>query len=260
MTWYRIISAFILTCVLVSCAAIRPTKDVTVTPAERSGQVRNLLDALRTQNDELINFKGVGNIIISQNGRIQFDQRVVWIGEKPVKFSIAVLISGYPAVKLAADGQWLYYLEVQGQDTLFRKLAANDPDLKRLISIPISVSEIIALLSGRIPLTEFDAVNFAQHPSEQGPILVLTDNWWGVRQKIAYDASLSQVQQVDVFHRSGSLKYRAEVIGTQQIDGFTVPRRLRLSNNDGIDFQLDIQRYWVNVEVPPSVFVLTSPN
>ncbi|MDJ0986028.1 MAG: hypothetical protein QNJ26_10825 [Desulfobacterales bacterium] len=260
MTCYRIISALILTCAMVSCAAIRPAKDVTVTPAERSGQVRDLLDALRAQNETLVNFKGVGNITISQNGRLQFDQRVAWIGEKPVKFSIAVLISGYPAVKLAADGQWLYYLEVQGQDTLFRKLAANDPDLKRLISIPISVSDIISLLSGRIPLAEFDAVTFVQDPSQQGPILILTDNWWGVRQKIAYDASLSLVQQVDVFHRSGSLKYRAEIDGTQQIDGFTVPRRLRLSNNDGIDFQLDIHRYWVNVDVAPSVFVLTPPD
>ena len=260
MQWQRIISALWLTCVLLSCATLKPARDVTVTPAERNDQVRDLLTALQTQNDTLVNFKGIGNITISQNGTTQFDQRVAWIGEKPVKFSIAVLISGYPAVKLAADGKWLYYLEVQGQETRFRKLAANDPDLKRLISIPISVRDIIALLSGRIPLAEFDAVTFEQDPSQQGPILSLTDNWWGLRQKIAYDANLSQVRQVEMFHRSGTLKYRAEIDGTRQVDGYRVPRRLRLFNKDGIEFQLDIQRYWVNVDVPPSVFVLTSPD
>lgn len=259
MKWYRIISVFILACWLLSCAAIKPSKDLTVTPVERTDQVRDLLSSLRAQNDALANFKGIGHITIRQNGLVQLNQRVAWIGEHPNKFSIAVLISGYPAVKLAADGHWLYYLEVQGQDTQFRKMATSDPDLKRLISIPISVSDVITLLSGRIPLSPFDSVSFVNERSNPGPILVLTDDWWGIRQKIFYDANLSQVQQVDVFNRSGALQYRAEVKSTQQIDGFQVPQRLRLSNDNGIDFLLEIHRYWVNVEVPPSVFVLTPP-
>jgi hypothetical protein len=259
MKWYRIIPALILACLMSSCAAIRPSKEMTVTPVQRTDQVRDLLATLRTQNDALLNFKGIGNIAIRQNGLLQFDQRVAWIGEKPVKFSIAVLISGYPAVKLAADGRWLYYLEVQGQNTQFRKMAASDPDLKRLISIPISVSDVIALLSGRIPLPEFDSVTFVQDTLNQGPVLVLIDNWWGIRQKIYYDATLSRIQRVDVFHRSGSLQYRAEIEGIQRVNGFQVPQRLRLASNDGIDFRLTIQRYWVNVDLSPSVFVLTPP-
>jgi hypothetical protein len=133
MNWYRIILAFMIACLLSSCAAIRPTRDLKITPVERTAQVRDLLSTLEIQNEALVNFKGIGNITIRQNGLTQFDQRVAWIGEKPVKFSIAVLISGYPAVKLAADGRWLYYLEVQGQETQFRKIATSDPDLKRLI-------------------------------------------------------------------------------------------------------------------------------
>lgn len=259
MNWYRIIPAFVLVCLLSSCAALKPARELTVTPAERTAQVRDLLSTLKTQNEALVNFKGIGNITIRQNGLTQFDQRVAWIGEKPEKFSIAVLISGYPAVKLAADGHWLYYLEIQGQQTRFRKMATSDPDLKRLISISVSISDIIALLSGRIPLPQFDAVIFNQEISDQQIALVLTDSWWGIRQKIVYDASLSRIQRVEVYHRSGSLRYRAEVETTQPVGGFKVPQRLRLSNEDGIDFLLDIHRYWVNVEVPPEVFVLTPP-
>jgi len=260
MKWYRIIPALAVACLLLSCATIRPSRDLTVTPVERADQVRGLLATLRTQNDALINFKGIGNITVRQNDLIQFDQRVAWIGEKPVKFSIAVLISGYPAVKLATDGRWLYYLEVQGQETQFRKMAARDPDLKRLISIPISASDVIAFIAGRIPLPEFDSVTFVEETSNKGPVLVLTDNWWGTRQKIFYNAPLSQVQRVDVFHRSGSLRYRAEIESTRRVNGFQVPQRLRLSNDDGVDFQLDIHRYWINVDLSPSVFVLTPPD
>lgn len=259
MNGYRIISAFVIACLLSSCAALKQPRDLTVIPVERTAQVRELLSTLKTQNEALFNFKGIGNITISQLGHTQFDQRVAWIGERPVKFSIAVLISGYPAVKLATDGHWLYYLEVQGQETRFRKIATSDPDLKRLISIPISISDVIALLSGRIPLPEFDSVKLIQDISNQQIALVLSDSWWGIQQKIFYDASLSRIQRIEVYHRSGSLRYRAEVDSTRQIDGFEVPQRLRLSNDDGSDFLLDIHRYWVNVEVPPSVFVLTPP-
>ncbi|MGD8667979.1 MAG: hypothetical protein PVI58_18380 [Desulfobacterales bacterium] len=259
MNWYRIITLCAIACLLTSCAAFKPARDLTVTPVERTAQVRHLLASLKTQNEALVNFKGIGNITIRQNGLTQFDQRVAWIGERPVKFSIAVLISGYPAVKLAADGRWLYYLEVQGQQTRFRKIATNDPDLKRLIFIPISISDIIALLSGRIPLPEFDSVEFIREKSDQQFALVLTDSWWGIQQKIWYDASLSRIQRVEAYHRSGTLRYRAEVQSTQQVGGFEVPQRLRLSDDDGIDFLLDIHRYWANVEVPPEVFVLTPP-
>ena len=259
MNWYRIISAFVIACFLSSCAALKPTRELTVTPVERTAQVRDLLSTLKTQNEALFNFKGIGNITIRQYGHTQFDQRVAWIGERPVKFSIAVLISGYPAVKLATDGRWLYYVEVQGQETRFRKMATSDPDLKRLISIPISISDVIALLSGRVPLPEFDSVKFIQEISNQQFALVLTHSWWGIQQKIFYDATRSRIQRVEVYHRSGSLRYRAEVENTQQIDGFEVPQRLRLSNDDGIDFLLDINRYWVNVELTPSAFVLTPP-
>jgi hypothetical protein len=259
MNWYRIITTLVIACLFSSCASLKPARELTVTPVERTAQVRSLLATLKSQNEALGNFKGIGNFTISQNGLTQFDQRVAWIGEKPVKFSIAVLISGYPAVKLAADGRWLYYLEVQGQETRFRKMETSDPDLKRLISIPVSVSDVIALLSGRVPLPEFDAVIINQEIAGQQFALLLTDRWWGIRQKIVYDASLSRIRRIEVYRRSGSLRYRAEIESTQQVDGFEVPQRLRLSNDEGIDFLLQINRYWVNVELPPDVFVLTPP-
>ncbi len=260
MKWYRLILTLIIACLLSGCAAIRPSKELAVTPAERADQVRVLLSTLKTKNSALANFKGIGNLTVRQNGLIQFDQRAAWIGERPLKFSMAILISGYPAVKLATDGVWLYYLEIQGQDTKFRKIATRDPDLDKLITISISVSDTIALLCGRIPLPKFDSVTFVQEKTARGPLLVLADKWWGIQQKIFYDETLSQVQRIDVFHRSGTLKYRAEIENAQWVNGFHVPQRLRLSNNDGIDLQLDIHRYWVNVELPPSVFVLTPPN
>ena len=185
---------------------------------------------------------------------------MAWIGEKPAKLSIAVLISGYPAVKLATDGQWLYYLEVYGRDIIFRKIPASDPSLKKLISIPIPSSELIMFLTGRIPMPEFDSIDLIEEKATHGYILILKKKWWGVRQKIYYDANAARVRQVDMFHRSGSLRYRAQIERMQWVDGYQVPLQLRLSTHDGTDFQLVIERYWLNLEVPPSAFVLTPPD
>jgi hypothetical protein len=260
MKWYRIIIPLITALFISSCAVFRPARELEITPAEKVNKVRDLLSVLKTKNNSLRNFKGIGNIQIRQNGRLQLDQRVAWIAEKPVKLSIAVLISGFPAVKLATDGKWLYYLEVHGQDTIFRKIPASDPSLKKLISIPIPSSDVITLLAGQIPLPEFDSAALIEEKAAPGYVLVLKEKWWGVRQKIYYDESTSAVRQVDVFHRSGSLKYRAEIESMQWINGFQVPLRLRLLTHDGADCLLNIDRYWANVDPPPSVFVLTPPN
>jgi hypothetical protein len=259
MKWYRIIIPPIVALSFSSCAIFRPATELEITPSEKVNEVRDLLAVLTNKNESLRNFKGVGNIKLKQNGHVQLDQRVAWIGEKPVKLRIAVMISGYPAIKLATDGEWLYYLEARGNETRFNKIPASNPSLKRIISIPISSGDVVMLLAGRVPLPEFDSVTLIEEKTIPGCILVLKKKWWGVRQKIYLDESISRIRRIDVFHRSGSLLYRAEFKSIQRINGFDVPLQLRLSTVDGTDFQLDIQQYWVNVDPPPSVFVLKPP-
>lgn len=259
MKWYRVIILLTAAFLFSSCAVFKPSKELEIIPAEKATEVRDLLSALQSKNDTLKNFKGIGKIKVWQNGIIQIDQRLAWIGEKPVKLSIAVLISGYPTIKLASDGKWLYYLETRGLDTVFKKIPASDPSLKNIISIPITSSDIVMLLAGGIPLRKFHSVDLIGDKTGNGYVLVLKERWWGIRQKIYFDESGSQVRQIDVFDRSGSLNYRAEIENMRSVTGYQVPFRLKLSTGEGADFLLDIDRYWVNVELPSSVFVLAPP-
>ena len=260
MKLYRIIIPLIAAVLISGCAVFRPARELEIIPAEKTNQIRDLLSGIETQNASLNNFKGIGNLQIRQNNRLRLDERVAWIGERPVKLSIAVLISGYPAVKMATDGEWLYYLEAHGQDTTFRKFPASDPSLKKLISIPISASDVITLLAGQIPMPQFDSAVLTEEETPPGYVLDLKEKWWGIRQKIYYDRSFSEVRRIDVFQRSGTLQYRAEIENRQSINGFQVPLRLRLLTSDGVDCLLSIERYWANVDVPPTVFVLTPPD
>jgi hypothetical protein len=259
MKCYRVISHLVAVVLLTGCAFFRPAPELEITPADKADEVRDLISALRTQNNTLRNFKGIGTIRLSQKGRPYLDQRVAWIAEKPSKLSMALLVSGYPAIKLATDGQWLYYLETQGSETRYEKIRASDPSLKSIVSIPISASDVVLLLAGSLPLPAFDSVALVKEEATPGFVLVLKERWWGIRQKIFYDESESQFYRVDVFQRSGTLMYRAEIERIQQVDGFEVPFRLKLSSDDGDGLQLDVERCWVNVDLPPAAFVLTPP-
>ena len=259
MKCYRIIPHLVAVVLLIGCAVFRPAGEPEITPTDKVNEVRDLLSVLRTKNDSLRNFKGIGNIKVSQKGHFYLDQRVAWIGERPVKLSIAVLVSGFPAIKLAADGEWLYYLETHGSETEFKKIRTSDPNLKTIIAIPIASSDVVMLLAGSIPMPDFDSVDFIREEKTHGFILVLKEKWRGIRQKIFYDEYQSRVYRIDVFQRSGALMYRAEIDHIQSIGEFEVPFQLKLSTDNDDHFQLDIDRYWVNVELPPSAFVLTPP-
>jgi hypothetical protein len=259
MKCYRVIPHLVAILLLTSCAFFRPVAELEITPADKVDEVLDLLSALRAQNNTLRNFKGIGNIRLSQKGRSYLNQRVAWMGEKPAKLSMVLLVSGYPAVKLATDGEWLYYLETRGTEKEYKKIRASDPSLKSIISIPISASDVVLLLTGSLPMPVFDSVELIEDETIPGFVLVLKEKWWGKRQKLFYDENQSRFYRIDVFQRSGALMYRAEIERIQQVDGFEVPIRLKLSSDNGNDLQLDIDRCWVNVDLPPSAFVLMPP-
>ena len=235
------------------------TMTVGLSGTEEDRETRNLISILEAQNNQLKNFKGIGTIKVWNHGRIQIDERVAWVGSQPLKISIAVLISGYPAVKISSDGEWFYYLESQGEKSYFKKIQTTNANLKRLISIPIRSDDVITLLTGKVPIREYHQAQLKEDASGDGYILILRKRWWGIIEKIYIDESKSQVHQIEMFDRGGSLTYRASFEKIKDIQGYRVPFRLKISNDDGADCRLEIDRYWADITVTPSMFVLTPP-
>ena len=217
------------------------------------------LATLSNQNKSLKNFKGIGKIRVRQNGKLIIDERIAWIGSETDKLSIAVLVSGQPAIKIASDGQWFYYYEVRKGQPLYKKIPATDANLKRIISIPIQTSDLINWLAGRIPLRKHHSTTLERQDPANGFVLVLKRRWWGVTEKIFLDESKARAHQAEFYDRSGSLVYRARFDEMQIIDGYQVPASLSITNGDDIDLQLVVNRYWADVDVSSSMFVLNPP-
>jgi len=223
-------------------------------------EARMVLPALGSKNAKLMNFKGIGNIKVRQNGKIRIDERIAWIGSETVKLSIVVLISGLPAVKIANDGKWFYYYEARQDQPIYKKIPATDATLQRIVSIPIKISDIVQLLAGRAPLRGHHSASLHRQSTGAGYILILKKRWWGIVEKVFLAEDKAQVHQVEFFNRFGALIYRARFDEMQIINGYQVPSRLSISDGEGITIQLEIQQYLADVPVSPSMFVLNPPD
>ena len=223
-------------------------------------EAREVLHTLGSQNKDLKNFKGIGKIRVWQKGNKRIDEKIAWIGSETVKISIAVLISGHPAIKIASDGKWVYYYETRNGEPLYQKYPATDATLRRIVSVPIKPSDIITLLAGRTPLREHHIAVLEKQDFGPGYVLILKKRWSGVVEKIYLEEDKSHVRQIEFFSRSGSLIYRARFDEMQVVNSFQVPARLSISSGESMGFQLEVQKYWTGIPVSPSMFILRPPN
>jgi hypothetical protein len=227
--------------------------------AAARNRARNLLLVLDKVNEDLNTFKGVGKIRLWNKAYTQIAERVAWVGAEPSSLSIVVLISGHPGPRLSTDGKFLYYLDLQNKKDPFKKVRASDASLEKILSLPVRSRDIIELLRGRVPLYEYSSVALVPGLSGDGNVLVLGKRWRGVIEKIYLTSDKKRAWKIEVYNRSGRLRYRAEFKNMLEIQGYRVPVRLDISNDSGDGFSLEIDRYLANVSVSPSMFVLKPP-
>jgi hypothetical protein len=240
------------------CSGLSREKQLPLDAAAKA-EAQAVLANLSRHNAGLNNFKGKGKIKVWQKGRLKFREKVYWVGSETSKISIVLLIGGYPAVKMASDGKWFYYYEVGEGKPIYKKIAASDASLKRIISIPIQTDDVLSLIAGRVPIREYHRAILERQDAKPGYVLILEKRWWGITEKIYLDQTKTQAQQVEFYSRSGSLIYRARFDQMQTINGYRVPARLSITNGTDADFELEINAFWTDVAVTPSMFVLQPP-
>ena len=255
----RELIALLLTYVLIflsACSTLNRLPPGERVPAQRKAEVA--LKKLSLVNSRLTSFKGIGRIRLAEFNKPTLSERVAWIGSLPNKLAIAVLVSGRPIVKIAADGDYLYVIELQNPSDTYRKIKTSDPRLERLIRIPATVSDINTILSGRVPIRDHNRAYLKTSPSNNELVLVL-EKWWAVVQKIYLDEFDFTVQRFEIFRRNGTLLYQGEITETQMIQGYRVPFHVRMRNDNGIILQLHIERFMADVPIDPEMFILMPP-
>jgi len=217
-------------------------------------EVNNLLSNIRLKNRDLKAFKGIGKITFWEEDKKSITSSIAWVGSGHDLIRIAILnISGQPLLSLANDGQWFYFLS--HTDNSFYKKRSSYSNLKKAIQIPIKPVEIVSLLAGRIPLYEYHTANIIRN-KEEGYVIVLKKSG-NVIQKIYLNEDKKNVQKVEMFDVNEKSLYFVVIDSLQKINGYHVPLKLSVSSNNGNGFKIDVQKYWTNVSINPSMFILT---
>ena len=245
---------------LTACAGISEWvvhKPVDAKTAAELVEARELVAALGARNHNLVSFKGTGRFKLWQGGHL-LSTRAAWVGSFPDKLRIAVMNpAGQPQVSLSTDGQYLYMIS-HSEGEFYKKSSAN-PTLQRFISIPISANDIISILTARLPIREYQTAELKPDESGRGYILTLSRKWRGVTEKIYLDTDKRSVLQIEIFGASDKLSYRTVFYGKQHVNDFELPEKIMISDTKGNRCEIEIEKYWTDVTLLPSIFVLTPP-
>lgn len=240
-----------------------------------------IISILKSQNHTLTTIKGLGKITFLENKEKEMTSRIAWVASTPDKIRITLSsVSGHPMVSAASDGQWFYFFSHANGD--FYKKRPTNFNMKRFFSIAIKSEDIVNILLGRVPVLEYDSADLMEDRSINGrsvkdfesteissinkdikgnknsSVLLLKNKWGNVREKI-YLNDRQDAHKIEMFDLTGALVYRLELIRMQEIKSYRVPYRLKVSNDSGAGFQLDLDRYWADAAVSSSVFTLTPP-
>lgn len=230
------------------------------TPEERAAEfaARELLTHLVESNQNLVTFKGIGRIQLAAGSNAAINERAVWAASVPAKLSVAVLASGLPVLKFATDGQHLYLVDMRNAGDSFHKIRSSDPQLDRLISIPVRSSDIVLLLAGRLPIRKHKRVRLAT--TNTGSRVLILEKYWQVVEKIYLDAKRNEPHMVEYFDGQGELSYRVVFEGLQTVQRYRIPRKIRISGSRGAWLLLSIERLFPDADIKPEMFILEPPD
>lgn len=211
------------------------------------------LDRLAGRNRSLTSFKGIGRIE-AWEGDKRWAARAAWMGRPPRELRVELLSSGRPLSKFATDGRYAYMIShAEGE---YRRHRADDISLKRILSVPVQIDDILAFLSGRVPLTDYKGA--ALEKRGHGFRLILK-KWGAVVQTIDVDPAHGGVTRTSRYAYDGTLVYEAVFGDFRTVNGFSIPFTQSYFNEGGDGFELSVDRFWANAEVPGSRFVLEPP-
>ena len=268
-----------LSFILPSCATI---KSLTSKPPERQTvqisqeELNTFVATLSQLNHGLVTFKGTGKLTISSQGSVR-SFRMAWMGENPETVCVGSdgdkaslkklrveLIAPYgkPAMSFSYDGEWIYLYS--HNERSFIQKHPEEFDISYLFDIPISISDLICLLSGRPPLkypedAEIDVKRDEEEGLSKGPYLVFKKGFLSGWDTVHMTPDNSGFDMVERYDFKGSLKFRATLENLRKKGGFLLPYRITVSEKDGNALFLETTRYFPNAGVNEESFVIKPP-
>ncbi len=216
-----------------------------------------LIEKIKNVNAGLSTYKGVGSLEIRRDD-LSLKSRMVWIGDSPERIRLEILgIHGQPISSFSSDGEWIYFLS--HLEKKFHKRRLKDNSLEQLLKIPLPLSTVSELLMGRIPISEFSAATLVTKGPDGGSILYVLEKETGNIEKIYLNPDHIRAGLIEFLNPEGILLYRIMLDDTTLVNAYDIPFFLSVADEKGAGLTIKVDRFWVDVDIDPVVFVLKGP-
>ncbi len=256
--WITFSLLFPITCFCASCHRINKHSAFDISQhAEDSLEqqdARQLLLSLKNINSNLKTCKGTGSINVWDNKQY-YSSRIAWVAADN-KLRIEILgVSGLPAKSIAYDASSIYLFS-HFDKRFYKKKLSKNKNIEKIIEIPISFKDIIFILSGRVPVYHHTYLFLKKDISCEEHVLILKNRQHQIIEKIFVNNHTTTAKKIEVYNKYGAMEYRAVFDNLQDIQTYRIPLNIKIENDDA-RIQIIIDKYWANISVSPSTFVLT---
>ena len=246
----------VLCCFLCHCG-VKYSREAASTSTEPKTPAEKLLQTFLSSNDGLDTIKGLGRVKITQDGQLS-SFRAAWIGRQPNQFRIeALAASGRPAISFSSDGTRFYFLSYSDGRLVRRKASENG--LGRIVSIDMGVKDFLDLLSGRFPVQQGGGDVRLQENGDFGAILIVEGGACKCIERVFLNADRTRIVRFERRERGGKLLFRVDFGKIKETEGFQLPESMTITDNNGTEIQIAVERCWVNPELDEDAFVLKAP-
>jgi hypothetical protein len=261
----RIFSLFVQLTLMLSIASCSVIKQRSGSPlfdpdayrqsAAEKDEVKSLTESLKGKNPGLTTYKGIGKVKLLSDKQV-LTTRAAWIGDSSARLRFEILgVHGGPIAAAAVNGKRFYYHS--HADGRYYARTLTDEGFKPLVSFPLPAEVLTCLLTGRIPIDEFRAAKIMENPEEEGFVLTLVAKKKNKAQKIFLDRGKKSVFKIEYYDQKGMLEIRAVLDRKRRVSGFDIPFSIDISDGKGSGIRIDIDRYWTNIPVDSSMFMLS---
>ena len=212
---------------------------------------------VQNTNHDILTSRGTGNLSLTRNGKTE-TYRMAWVSKWPLSIRITLLSSGIPVETIAANGKSVTFVSHTGQHAP-HTLNRPNPSLGRIISLPVKLRDIIALLTGRVPLRGSE--NVIWQMDEQHTSKLIFKNWWGISTEKIF---LNKTHQVTEYWQLAAgtppaIKLRFDEF--KRFDKYTIAGKTIFTDSQNRRLVLQITSFTPNIslENKPQIFHLTEP-
>lgn len=212
------------------------------------------LRRLNQLNHEVTSFKGIGSVTTTEDGETR-RFRLAWAGDAPNLLRLEIMAAATPVESIAYDGTRLRLRSHMGSHKPYVK-KVEDPSLASATGIPLALSEIHALLSGKIMVGPFESARLHALPEEGARALVLRLDR---RHTKTIDIDPRGLPTRTTLSKGGDEVYDLHLSPTADPDGTNRFRTITLTTAKGVKATIRIDRAFVNPAVDRTMFTLETP-